>query len=175
MGVEGPGGEVLRKQLGGIEGVTVCVLFGMCSSRARTGHPRKGAEQPSVELAPLNSLQGELMLREVRSGRAARFDRFVRRLLSSRGTWVGVMEANQDFVHRVLKPSVRLVQLAGSLAGKLTKLVAVGHMRECTKNQIRTHDVFLLHIQLPAGTHWRRRFNWLTISTELLPQPSSND
>ncbi len=60
------------------------------------------------------------------------------------------MKTDQDFIGRILQPRVRLVQLSGSLAGQLAELVAVGHMRECPKNQVRTHFVFLLQSSLPG-------------------------
>src|ERR1035438_9387727 len=54
---------------------------------------------------------------------------------------VVVMEANQYFVRGVLQPNGRFVQLPGSFARQLAELVTVGHVRECPKNQIRTHKV----------------------------------
>lgn len=54
------------------------------------------------------------------------------------------MKAAQHFVCRVLQPRVRLVQLAGSLACQLAKLIPIGHVRKCPKNQIRAHDTNLL-------------------------------
>src|SRR5690348_15752879 len=52
---------------------------------------------------------------------------------------VGGVEADQDFVGGVLQPSRRFVQLPGCLARQLAELVAIGDVRKCTKNQIRTH------------------------------------
>jgi hypothetical protein len=51
-----------------------------------------------------------------------------------------VLEAVQDLVGRVLQARVRLVQLARRLAGELAELIAVGHVRESTKDQIGTHS-----------------------------------
>ena len=50
------------------------------------------------------------------------------------------MEADEDLIRCVLQPCIRLVQLPGSLARQLAELVAIGHVRECPKNQIRTHN-----------------------------------
>jgi hypothetical protein len=47
---------------------------------------------------------------------------------------VGMFEADQNFVRRVLEPGVGFVELTGRLARQLTELVTVGHMRECPKN-----------------------------------------
>src|SRR5579863_8540959 len=57
---------------------------------------------------------------------------------------VGGVEADENLVGRVLQPSGRFVQLPGSLARQLAELVAIGDMRKCTKNQIRTHKENLL-------------------------------
>ena len=55
------------------------------------------------------------------------------------GAGVGGMEADEDFVGRILQPCARLVQHPGSFACQLAELVAIGDVRKCTKNQIRTH------------------------------------
>jgi hypothetical protein len=52
------------------------------------------------------------------------------------------MKANEHIVRGVLEPGVGLMQLAGGLAGQLAELVTIGHVRECRKYQIRTHDPF---------------------------------
>ena len=65
-------------------------------------------------------------------------------ILRHRSSRVGRLKADQDFVRGVLQPCIRLVELTSCLAGQLTKLVAVGHMRECPKNQIGTHCESLL-------------------------------
>jgi len=102
--------------------------------------------------------------------RAPRFNRPSRRSVDlRRGTGVGGVEADEDFVRGVLQPSVRLVQLPGSLARQLTELVAIGDVRKCTKNQIRTHKVNLLQ-DLFAGTTWHRRYGyWLEIRSSCSP------
>src|SRR3569833_2338110 len=77
--------------------------------------------------------------------RASRLDRPRRRFLNLRqSAGVGGVEADENFVGRVQQPCVGLVQHPGSFASKLAELVAVGHVRECPKNQIRTHKVNLL-------------------------------
>jgi len=65
-------------------------------------------------------------------------------------TRIGAVEAVEDFVRGVLQPCIRLVEHAGCLARQLAQLVAVGHMRECPENQIRTHYEFLLE-EFTAG------------------------
>ena len=68
-----------------------------------------------------------------------------RRLLSLRqGVGVSGMIADEDFVSRVLQPCIGFMQHPGSFAHQLAELVAIGHVRECPKNQIRTHEVNLL-------------------------------
>jgi hypothetical protein len=57
------------------------------------------------------------------------------------------MKAAQHFVRGVLKPRIRLVQLARCLARQLTELVTIGHVRECPKNQIRAHFTILLRFE----------------------------
>jgi len=85
------------------------------------------------------------MIQQDRLSRAPRLNRPGRRLLGLRqGTRVSGVEADEDFVGSVLQPCVRLVQLPGSFASELAELVAIGHVRECPKNQIRTHEVNLL-------------------------------
>jgi hypothetical protein len=80
------------------------------------------------------------------------------RLNRMSGAGVGRVKANQYLVGRILQTSIRLVQLTGCLAGKLTKLIAVGHLRKCPKNKIRTHYEHLLHhLHCPAGTSWLPR------------------
>jgi hypothetical protein len=84
------------------------------------------------------------------SGGTATLNRVGRgRNYRTHGTRVSGLEAAQNFVGGVLQPCIRLVQLTSCFAGQLTELVAIGHMRECPKNQIRTHCHILLH-QLPA-------------------------
>ena len=85
------------------------------------------------------------MIQQDRLSRAPRLNRPGRRLLSlGQGARGGGVEADEDFVGGVLQPCVRLVQLPGSFASELAELVAIGHVRECPKNQIRTHEVNLL-------------------------------
>jgi hypothetical protein len=48
----------------------------------------------------------------------------------------GVLEAVENFVGGVLEAGVGLVQLAGRLGGKLAKLVAIGDVSECSKNEV---------------------------------------
>lgn len=57
---------------------------------------------------------------------------------------VGGMEADEDLVCGVLQASARLVQHPGSFACKLAELITIGHVRQCPKNQIRTHELNLL-------------------------------
>jgi len=83
------------------------------------------------------------------SSGAAGFDRLGRGCLDGqRGAGVGGLKTAQNFIGRILQPCVRLVQLAGCLAGQLTQLVAIGDMRKCPKNQIGTHHEFLLQKNL---------------------------
>src|ERR1700739_409123 len=69
---------------------------------------------------------------------------------------VGGVEAHKHLVRGVLQASARFVQHPGSLARQLAELVAIGHVRECPKYQIRTHKVILLpdlsawHYLVPA-------------------------
>jgi hypothetical protein len=81
-------------------------------------------------------------------GCTAPFNRLGRgRFNRPKGPRVGDVESAQDFIRSVLQPCVRLVQLTGCLASQLTELVAIGHMRECPKNQIGTHCHCLLLIE----------------------------
>ncbi len=83
---------------------------------------------------------------------------------------VSRVEADKDLVRCILQPSVRFVQLTGSLARQLAELVAIGDVRKCTKNQIRTHKVNLLP-NLSAGTAWHRRYSHrLDISSRCCPK-----
>src|ERR1700722_3973517 len=50
--------------------------------------------------------------------------------------WNRVLEAVQNFIGRVLKTGVGLVQLPRRLGRKLAQFVAVVHVRESSKNQI---------------------------------------
>jgi len=85
------------------------------------------------------------MIQQDRLSRAARLDRPGRSFLNLRQiAGVGGMEADEDFVGRILQPCARLVQHPGSFACQLAELVTIGHVRECPKNQIRTHEVNLL-------------------------------
>jgi hypothetical protein len=67
------------------------------------------------------------------------------------------MKTAEDLIRGVLQASIRLMQFAGRLARKLTKLVAVGHMRECPKNQIRAHFRFSFTITARPELRWRRQ------------------
>src|ERR1035441_1413766 len=85
-----------------------------------------------------------------RQGGTAPFNRLGRgRHNGPEGARIGGLKAAQNFIGGVLQPCVRLVQLTCCLASQLTELVAIGHMRECPKYQIRTHCNYLL-LQLPA-------------------------
>jgi hypothetical protein len=85
------------------------------------------------------------MIQQDRLSRAPRLNRPGRRLLSLRHRpGVSGMVANEDLVGRVLQPCARLVQLPGSFANELAELVTIGNIRDCPKNQIRTHEVNLL-------------------------------
>ena len=102
---------------------------------------------------------------------APRFDGPSRRSVDlRRGTGVGGVEADEDFVGGVLQPGIRLVQLPGSLARQLAELVAIGDVRKCTKNQIRTHKVNLL--QRPVRWYYLAPAIQLLAryKVELLPQ-----
>lgn len=80
------------------------------------------------------------------------------RLFGRRRTGVGGLKPAQNFIGGVLKPCVRLVKLTGCFACQLTELVAIGHMRKCPKNQIRTHcRILLQEVACPPGTSWPRR------------------
>jgi hypothetical protein len=54
----------------------------------------------------------------------------------SLGRGVAVTEAKQNFVGRVLQPSIRLVKFASGLGGQLAKLIPVLHVGKRPKNQI---------------------------------------
>jgi len=96
---------------------------------------------------PSNRCLNQLYIREPPSGGAALLYRLVRgRRNGLRGPRIGGLEAGKDLISSVLEPCIRLVQLPGCLAGQLTQLVAIGHMRECPKYQIRTHHEFLLPV-----------------------------
>jgi hypothetical protein len=76
-------------------------------------------------------------------------------LYRRRGPRVGGVKAGQYLIGCVLQPGIRLVQLPGCLAGQLTELVAIGHMREIpNRNALRVSPS---RVACPAGTTWRRR------------------
>lgn len=96
-------------------------------------------------------------------------------LLSKRRSRVGGPKTNQYFVGGVLKPGVRLVQFTGCLTCQLAELVAIGHMRECPKNQIGTHFNFLLgQFHCPNGASWHRRCMRESLESRGLPQISAS-
>src|SRR5580692_1577323 len=86
---------------------------------------------------------------------------------------VGGVKTDEDFVRGVLQPGGRLVQFPGSFTCQLAQLVAIGHMRKCPKNQIRTHDKNSPSNKLlPFGTTWHRWCSWqLNVMLGLPPQP----
>ena len=87
-----------------------------------------------------HGLAERIKRREAPLSGAAPFNRLSRgRLFGRLRSRIGGLKPAQNFVGGVLQPCVRLVQLTGSLACQLTELVAIGHMRECLKNKIRTH------------------------------------
>jgi hypothetical protein len=69
------------------------------------------------------------------------------------GYRVGGTKTRKDFVGCVLQTRIRLMKLARGLTGQLTKLIAVGHMRECPKNQVGTH--YSISFVWPARTELR--------------------
>jgi len=105
----------------------------------------EAADHTLAKRPPRNVCLTHSIIQEIRLSRAPGFNRprrGYRDLRQSAG--VGGMEADKNFVRGVLQPSVRLVQLPGSLARQLAELVTIGHVRECPKYQIRTHKVNLL-------------------------------
>jgi hypothetical protein len=85
------------------------------------------------------------IIQQDRLSRAPRLNRPGRRLLGlGQSAWVSRMKANENLVGRVLQPCAWLVQLPGSFANELAELVTIGNIRDCPKNQIRTHEVNLL-------------------------------
>ena len=79
------------------------------------------------------------------SGRTAPFNWLGRRCFHfSNGPRMGGLKTAQDFVCRVLQPCIRLVELTSCLASQLTELVAIRHLRQCRKYQIRAHCSILL-------------------------------
>ncbi len=79
------------------------------------------------------------------------------RLFGRRRYGTGCLKPAQNIIGGVLQPCIRLMELTGCFACQLTELVAIGHMRECPKYQIRTHCKFLLQISAcPPGTSWLR-------------------
>src|SRR5579863_3368535 len=123
-----------------------------------SGRSRK-CEQAAQSFDSTPIKNQELLLR-----RAARFNGPCRGNANLRqGAGVGGVEADENLVRGVLQPSGRFVQLPGSFARQLAELVTVGHVRECPKDQIRTHKVNLLP-GLFAGTTWCPRYgDWLDI------------
>jgi hypothetical protein len=64
-----------------------------------------------------------------------------------------MLKAVQHLIGGVLEAGVGLVQLTGCLASQLAQLVAIGDMRESSKNQIRTHCNSPSKKLAPAGTN----------------------
>jgi hypothetical protein len=89
--------------------------------------------------------------------RAALLHRFCGQRGSRRSGGIRCMKADEDFVRGVLQTGIRLMQLTSRLARKLTKLIAIGHMRECPKNQIRAHFRFSFTITARPELRWRRQ------------------
>lgn len=107
------------------------------------------------------------------SGGAATFDRLDCGLrYRSQRSRVGGLKAAQNFIGCILQPCIRLVQLPSCLAGQLTKLVAIGHMRECPKYQIRTHKSISFFKCLPGRTCISRRCSLGAKSGPGCPDPN---
>jgi len=77
-------------------------------------------------------------MKEPELGSASLFHRLDRGR-SYRRAGIGVVEADQNLISGVLQPGVGLMQLTSRFARQLAELIAIGHMRECPENQIRTH------------------------------------
>src|SRR5579871_4149036 len=77
-----------------------------------------------------------------------------RRCNRQRRPRIGIVEADQNLVCRVLQAGIRLVKLPSSLAGQLTQLVTIRQVRKCSKNKIRTHYslsyIFAARLKLPG-------------------------
>jgi hypothetical protein len=102
--------------------------------------------------------------------RATRFNRSSLRQFCLGLAGVAGLEADENFICGVLQPCARLVQLPSSLAHQLAELVTIGHMRECPKNQIRTHKVNLLpDLSSSATWHWRYSYR-LNIRSSCRPK-----
>ena len=145
-------GKISREGLGGVGGSG---WSGRMAKVIRTGIPGWGMTGREVwgEEAAWGSLLGGGS--SALGGAAGLYELFLRGLsLYGSGRRSGV-EAVKDLVGCVLEPGAGLVELASGLRGQLTELVTVGHMRQCPKNQIRTHDVHLL-LWAPTGTCWPR-------------------
>jgi len=141
VGIEGvPRGELLREGLGGNHRKR---WAGLVSRAIPGGVTRAGVlgGGPPCEAAPLEPV------RETKTGGPGRASgspagfhmRFGGRGNGHQRAWVSAVKPDQDFVRRVLQTGSGLVQLASRFTRQLAQLVAVGHMRECPKNQIRTH------------------------------------
>ncbi len=85
-------------------------------------------------------------------GRTTPFHRLQCRCLFSPVSFrIGLLKTAENFVGRILQPGARLVKLTRCLACQLAELVAIGHVRKCPKNKIRTHAYLLLFEKLAAG------------------------
>ena len=107
------------KQRAGLCGLWQIVELLSCGRELRAAE----LHQPGGETAALSRaafLEGGLL--------ADRLDSFVHRNR--------VLEAVENFIGRVLKTGVGLVQLTGRLRGELAELVAVCHVCECSEDQI---------------------------------------
>ncbi len=154
MGVRGSGGgRANGEKRAGVQRLRPVRAASSASPKIKRSIEDREAQMPEAE-AVWNCCLIQLYPAGARSGSAAGFNRLVycghdRR----RRAGVGGLKTAQDFIGRVLQPRVWLVQLAGCLARQLTKLVAIGDMRKCSKNKIGTHHEFLLQKNLcPAGT-----------------------
>jgi hypothetical protein len=63
------------------------------------------------------------------------------------------MKAVKNFIRSVLQPCVGLMKFTGCFASQLAELVAVGHVRECPKYQIRTHNKISFSNNLPGWNY----------------------
>jgi hypothetical protein len=68
------------------------------------------------------------------------------------GLRIGVPEADQDFVHSVLQPGGRFVQLTRSLGSKLAQFVTILDMSHGAENQLGTHENYSSFQYLPKGS-----------------------
>jgi len=127
------GGRANGEKRAGVQRLRPVRAASSASPKIKRSIEDREAQMPEAE-AVWNCCLIQLYPAGARSGSAAGFNRLVycghdRR----RRAGVGGLKTAQDFIGRVLQPRVWLVQLAGCLARQLTKLVAIGDMRKCSK------------------------------------------